>query len=41
MTRYLLETNASSETDLLAFEADGYTYSEAETKDATAPVFVR
>lgn len=41
MTRYLLETNASSETDLLAFEADGYAYSEAETSDATLPVFVR
>jgi cytoplasmic iron level regulating protein YaaA (DUF328/UPF0246 family) len=41
MTRYLLETSASSEIDLLAFEADGYAYSEAETNDANSPVFVR
>ncbi len=41
MTRYLLEANAATISDVLAFEADGYAYSEAETTDATAPVFVR
>ena len=41
MTRYLLELDAATTADVLAFEADGYAYSEAETTDATAPVFVR
>jgi cytoplasmic iron level regulating protein YaaA (DUF328/UPF0246 family) len=41
MTRQLLEKNASTIADVLAFEADGYAYSESETKDPTAPVFVR
>ncbi|MBL19212.1 MAG: hypothetical protein CMC82_05220 [Flavobacteriaceae bacterium] len=41
MTRYLLEANAATISDVLAFEGDGYAYSEAKTTDATAPVFVR
>jgi cytoplasmic iron level regulating protein YaaA (DUF328/UPF0246 family) len=41
MTRQLLEKNASTIADVLAFEADGYAYSKSETKDPTAPVFVR
>ena len=41
MTRHLLKTNAQSTDDVLAFAADGYAFSEAETTDATQPVFVR
>jgi cytoplasmic iron level regulating protein YaaA (DUF328/UPF0246 family) len=41
MTRQLLEKNATTIADVLAFEADGYAYSESETVDPTAPVFVR
>jgi cytoplasmic iron level regulating protein YaaA (DUF328/UPF0246 family) len=41
MTRQLLEKNATTIADVLAFEADGYAYSESETEDPTAPVFVR
>jgi cytoplasmic iron level regulating protein YaaA (DUF328/UPF0246 family) len=41
MARYLLETNAKNIEDVLAFAEDGYRYSEADTKDALQPVFVR
>tara|TARA_E500000178_G_scaffold321574_1_gene345579 strand:+ start:402 stop:1163 length:762 start_codon:yes stop_codon:yes gene_type:complete len=41
MARHLLEADAATTADVLAFAADGYAYSEAETTDATAPVFVR
>ncbi len=41
MARYLIETNAKSIDDVLGFTADGYYFSEAETADATQPVFVR
>jgi cytoplasmic iron level regulating protein YaaA (DUF328/UPF0246 family) len=41
MSRHLLEKNASTIADVLAFKANGYLYSEAETTDANAPVFVR
>ena len=41
MARYLLETNAKNIEDVLAFAEDGYRYSEADTKDAFQPVFVR
>lgn len=41
MTRHLIEANAATVSDVLAFAADGYAYSEAETTDATVPVFVR
>jgi len=41
MARYLLETNAKNIEDVLAFAEEGYRYSEADTKDALQPVFVR
>lgn len=41
MSRYLLDTNAQQLEQVLAFQADGYAYSESETSDATQPVFVR
>ena len=41
MSRHLLEKNASTIADVLSFKANGYFYSEAETTDANAPVFVR
>ena len=41
MTRHLIEANAATVSDVFAFAADGYAYSEAETTEATAPVVVR
>jgi cytoplasmic iron level regulating protein YaaA (DUF328/UPF0246 family) len=41
MTRHLIETNAQSVDDILAFSSDGYAFSEAETTNANQPVFVR
>ena len=41
MARYLLEVNAKTIDDILAFSDEGYAFSEAETKDAMHPVFVR
>ena len=41
MARQLIEANAATVSDVLAFAADGYAYSEAETTDTIAPVFVR
>ena len=41
MSRYLLDTNAQQLEQVLAFQSDGYAYSESETSDATQPVFVR
>ncbi|MDA0780322.1 MAG: peroxide stress protein YaaA [Bacteroidetes bacterium] len=41
MTRYLIETNAQTTEDVLAFTAEGYAFSETETTDTSQPVFVR
>ena len=41
MARHLLELDAANTSDVLAFTGDGYAFSEAETREATAPVFVR
>ena len=41
MVRHLIDTQATTTEDVLAFAADGYAFSETETVDATAPVFVR
>lgn len=41
MTRHLLETNAQTSEEVLAFSGDGYSFSEAETTSAAQPVFVR
>lgn len=41
MARHLIDTQATTTEDVLAFAADGYAFSETETVDATAPVFVR
>lgn len=41
MTRHLIETDAVSTEDILAFNAAGYAFSESETSDPNQPVFVR
>ena len=41
MARHLIDTQASATEDVLAFSVDGYAFSEAETTDAIAHVFVR
>lgn len=41
MTRYLLETNANTIEEVLAFSKDGYAFSQSETNDPNQPVFVR
>ena len=41
MTRHLIETNAQTTEDVLAFASAGYTFNETETTDTTQPVFVR
>jgi len=41
MARYLLEANAKTTEEVLAFSGDGYAFSESETTDASQPVFVR
>jgi len=41
MTRYLIEKNAQTADDVLAFTEDGYAFSETETTEVTQPVFVR
>ena len=41
MTRHLIETNAQTTEDVLAFASAGYTFNETETTEATQPVFVR
>ncbi|MBT6161280.1 peroxide stress protein YaaA [Flavobacteriaceae bacterium] len=41
MVRHLIETAQPNRATILSFNADGYRYSEAETVDAKAPVFIR
>ncbi len=41
MSRYLIDTNAEHLNQVLAFNSDGYAYSESETANANQPVFVR
>lgn len=41
MTRYLIETNASTLEDIKGFDYDGYAFSEQYTEDENKPVFVR
>jgi len=41
MTRYIIDNNANSLSDLLGFDYEGYQFSEKETKKENEPVFVR
>ena len=41
MTRYLIENDAKSLSDLLGFSSNGYSYSELESQDPNFPVFIR
>lgn len=41
MARFVIENELKKETDILNFDVDGYKYSDLETKDPLAPVFIR
>jgi len=41
MVRYILDNDAQTLNDIKMFDYDGYRYSEKETKDELAPVFIR
>ncbi len=41
MARYILDNNIETAEGLLGFDYDGYLFSEAETLDPLAPVFIR
>lgn len=41
MTRFLIDNDIQSSSDIENFNSSGYTFSQAETADSTSPVFVR
>lgn len=41
MTRFLIDNDIQSSSDIQNFNSSGYTFSQAETADSTSPVFVR
>ena len=41
MTRFLIDNDIQSSSDIENFNSSGYTFSQAETVDSTSPVFVR
>ncbi|MBT5416775.1 MAG: peroxide stress protein YaaA [Cryomorphaceae bacterium] len=41
MTRFLIDNDIQSSSDIENFNSSGYTFSQSETADSTSPVFVR
>jgi hypothetical protein len=41
MTRFLIDNDIQSSSDIENFNSSGYTFSQAETADSTSPIFVR
>lgn len=41
MTRFLIDNDIQSSSDIENFNSSGYTFSQAETADSSSPVFVR
>jgi len=41
MTRFLIDNDIQSSSDIENFNSSGYTFSQAETAESTSPVFVR
>ena len=41
MTRFLIDNDIQSSSDIENFNSSGYTFSQVETADSTSPVFVR
>ena len=41
MTRFLIDNDIQSSSDIEHFNSSGYTFSQSETADSTSPVFVR
>ena len=41
MTRFLIDNDIQSSSDIENFNSSGYTFNQAETADSSSPVFVR
>jgi cytoplasmic iron level regulating protein YaaA (DUF328/UPF0246 family) len=41
MTRFLIDNDIQSSSDIEKFNSSGYTFSPAETSESSSPVFVR